>query len=124
MVKKPNEGFSFKCKGAQYRIEWDSVQYILIANKQSYYFASILTLLTQLVSMVPKTSVAGSMHEFTQDIIDAMNQIKMLCRYIEKNFKPQKSEEEKTRWAMKYAKKNVPETEIKKKAKQKAKETT
>jgi hypothetical protein len=51
-----------------------------------------------------------------------MVQIRQLCRYIEKNFKPQKPEEATTKWAIKYAEKNEPLTERVKKAKKKEKE--
>lgn len=122
MAKKPNEGFSFKCRGAQYRIEWDSAQYILISGSTKYYYPTIFALLTELISIVPKTSIAGNMHEFQQDIEDSMVQIRQLCRYIEKNFKPQKPEEATTKWAIKYTEKNEPLAERVKKAKKKEKE--
>lgn len=62
------------------------------------------------------------MHEFQQDIEDSMVQIRQLCRYIEKNFKPQKPEEATTKWAIKYTEKNEPLAERVKKAKKKEKE--
>lgn len=105
-MKSKNEGFSFKLMETQYRIEWDDEQYILKYGKTTKYYPSIYTLLVEMIDLAPKSQVVGSMHEFKENIESSMMAIKRLCRYIEKNFKPQKPEEDKTDWGKKFHKKN------------------
>lgn len=102
MIEK-RDGFSFKMKGTEYAISWDSVQYLLTRTvgkkKETSYYPSIHALLNALMSIVPKTSVAGTMHEFTEDINGSMAQIKLLGRYIERTFAPLQPFEQNTKWA-------------------------
>jgi len=96
-------GFSFKMKGTEYAISWDSVQYLLTRTvgkkKEISYHPSIHALLNALMSIVPKTSTAGTMHEFMEDVNGAMAQIKLLGRYIERTFAPLQPFEQNTKWA-------------------------
>ena len=102
MIEKRN-GFSFKMKGVEYAISWDNIQYVLTKTagkkKEVSYYPSIQGLLNALISIVPRTSTAGTMHEFIEDINSSMGQIKLLGRYIERTFAPLQPFEQNTKWA-------------------------
>lgn len=104
---KGKDGFSFSLRGTRYDLSWDGLQYILVTStkkkkKKVAYYSGIYQMLTELISLVPMTSVAGSLHEFTTDITDCMEQIRKLGKYIEANFAPKTDiEMQKTAWGTK-----------------------
>lgn len=105
---QPKEvGFDFSVRGFRCRLSWDSLQYILTLTtkgkkKQTKYYNGVYQVLTELMSILPHTSTAGSMHEFMEDVTDCMAQIKKLGKYIENTFVPKTDiEMQKTVWGQK-----------------------
>lgn len=102
-------GFSFSIRGIRFSVYWDGLQYILTATskkrKKVSYYTGIYQMLTELISSLPMSSTAGSLHEFTADVTDCMEQIRKLGKYIEANFVPKTDlEMQKTAWGVKLKK--------------------